>query len=604
MYQIAQLTTEMMELLRPPPKLTLSEWTEKNFVLPAGTAKPGRFRLWPFQREIIDAMGDPLIERVTVVKSTRVGYTKSLMAAIGATAANDPCPMILLVPTDDDARDIAATEVEPAFAQTPALRGLLGAGRLDGRNTLTVKTLAGGGSIKLLAAKSPRNLRRHDAKKLFIDEEDAMEVTPEGDPIDLAEKRTLSHPDRKIIRGSTPTNELTSTIHRAYLESDQRIFECPCPHCGSFFELLWEHIVWPTGEPKQAKCACPHCSELIDERFKNQMVALGAERGWRRCEPEVMGHAGFRLNALISPLAHVRWGILATEFLRAKRAGPAAMQVFVNASLGRVWRMSIDDIEPENLQARVEPFGLKGVFPAEAFGITAGVDTQPDRFEVSIWGWNETQAFALGHFVVWGSPNDDITQRELDMLLHSRWKHPNGWDIRIDAVAIDSAGHNTQAVYDFCAARFSRRVFAIVGRAGARKIWEASKRKQKTGVRLFLVGVEQIKTDILQRLALPTTNKHGKPVPHSIRISNEMPEDWFDQILGERRLVRYVHNRAVVEFRPRKMGQRVEAFDCAVYAFAVLHGIRIDYAERRKRLGVSPVNEQTRAARLAKLLPS
>jgi phage terminase large subunit GpA-like protein len=205
-----ELARNILALLRPPAKLSLSEWAEQNFVLAEGSsAKPGRFRTWPYQREILDVIGDLEHERITVIKSARVGYTKCLMAAIAATAATDPCSMILLVPTDDDSRGYAVDEIEPAFDQSPALRGLIRNGRLDGRNTLTMKSIAGGGSLKILSARSPRNLRRHDAKKLFVDEEDGMEVTAEGDPVMLAEKRTLAHPDRKIVRGSTPTDELT-----------------------------------------------------------------------------------------------------------------------------------------------------------------------------------------------------------------------------------------------------------------------------------------------------------------------------------------------------------------------------------------------------------
>lgn len=596
--QMNRLAREVLTLLRPPPKLTLSEWAEKNFVLADGSARPGRFRLWPFQREILDAIGDPALERVTVVKPTRIGYTKSLVAGICATADTDPCGMILLVPTDDDARGIAVDEIEPAFEQSPALTGLLRHGRIDGRNTLTVKSIIGGGSLKILAARSPRNLRRHDAKKLFIDEEDAMEVTSEGDPVMLAEKRTLAHPDRKIVRGSTPTDELSSSINRAYQESDQRVFEIPCPHCGSFFEMMWEHIVWPADDPDKAACACPHCNELIEERFKTSMVSAGAERGWRRQRPDVLGHAGFRLNTLISPLANARWSKLVEEFLRAKRAGPAEMQVFVNTTLGRVWKQTLDDVEPEGLAARVEDWGLKeGRFPADVFAVTAGVDTQPDRFEVTFWGWNETQAFALAAFVVWGSPNDATTQAELDAILRSTWLHPNGWRIGIDAVAIDSGGHNTQAVYDFCGPRFSRRIYAIVGRGGARRIWEPSKRR-KSAVRLVIVGIDQLKTEILQRLPLPPHNEQKQPTPGAIRLSRDLPEEWFDQIAGERRAVRYVHNRAVIEFRPRKSGQRVEALDCSVYAFAARHSLRINFAERRERTAEPPKPRMSLASRL------
>ena len=175
----ADILAEVLSALKPPEKLTLSAWAEKNFVLASGSsARSGRFRLWSFQREILDVIGDSSTERVILQKSTRVGFTKALTAAIGASAATDPCSIILLMPTDDDCRGISTDEIEPAFEQSPALRGLLGTGRSEGRNTLTVKTLAGGGSLKILAARSPRNLRRHDARMLFVDECDACETTP------------------------------------------------------------------------------------------------------------------------------------------------------------------------------------------------------------------------------------------------------------------------------------------------------------------------------------------------------------------------------------------------------------------------------------------
>jgi phage terminase large subunit GpA-like protein len=593
---------EVLPALKPPEKLTLSEWAEANFVLASGSsARPGRFRLWPFQREILDAIGDPSIEKVVVQKSTRVGLTKSLIAAIGASAATDPCAIVLLLPTDDDCRGISVDEVEPAFEQSPALRGLLGAGKSDGRNTLTVKTLAGGGSLKILAARSPRNLRRHDAKKLFVDECDAMEVTAEGDPILLAQKRTLAHPDRKIVIGSTPTDEASSVIHRLYQESDQRVFEVPCVHCGAYFELQWENLVWPADDPISVSCACPHCSELIAENNKTEMVLAGR---WRATRPDAIGCAGFRISALISPLANARWPKLVDEFRRATRAGPSELMVFVNTTLGRVWRHSVDVVEPEGLQARIEPFGLEGgAFPRDVLAITAGVDTQPDRFEVVLWGWSEIQAFALSRAVVWGSPNDVTTQNELDELLRSMWAHPAGWPIGIEAVAIDSAGANTQSIYNFVEPRFYRKVYAIIGRSGPRRIWEFSKRKEHR-TRLAIVGIDQIKTDLFQRLPLPAFNEQRQPTPGAVRFSHDLSEEFFDQLVGERRVVRYIRNRAVVEFRPRKAGQRVEVLDASVYCWAVRHTLKINFKERAARTGaVRVVSGKTAAQILAEQLP-
>src|SRR3954454_25338828 len=112
----AALKRDLYALLEPPPELRLSEWAERNIVLPEGSrARPGGYRNWPYMVEILDAMGDPEVERVTIIKSARMGYTKSLMVSMAAFAANDPSPIILLDLTDDDARVIVVDEVEAIF---------------------------------------------------------------------------------------------------------------------------------------------------------------------------------------------------------------------------------------------------------------------------------------------------------------------------------------------------------------------------------------------------------------------------------------------------------------------------------------------------------
>ena len=75
----AALKRDFYCLLEPPPELRLSEWAEKNIVLPEGSrARPGAYRSWPYMVEILDAMADPAVERITFLKSARVGFTKKL----------------------------------------------------------------------------------------------------------------------------------------------------------------------------------------------------------------------------------------------------------------------------------------------------------------------------------------------------------------------------------------------------------------------------------------------------------------------------------------------------------------------------------------------
>ena len=76
---LAIIRTRALSALIPPPRLQLSQWIEQNIRLPEGvSALPGRVRLWPYQREIADAISDPACERVTLLKPTRVGEAPRL----------------------------------------------------------------------------------------------------------------------------------------------------------------------------------------------------------------------------------------------------------------------------------------------------------------------------------------------------------------------------------------------------------------------------------------------------------------------------------------------------------------------------------------------
>jgi phage terminase large subunit GpA-like protein len=439
MATVDELVRQARRALVPPQRLRLSEWIEREICLPDGvTSQPGPLRLWPFQREIADAIGDPLIERVTLVKPVRVGFTTLLTAAVGSFVANDPAPVLCLLPAEADCRDYIVSDVEPIFAASPALARVL-SGNLDeaGRNTLLSRRFAGG-SLKVVAAKAPRNLRRHNVRALFLDEVDGMEATAEGSPILLAERRTLSFPDRKIVMGSTPVHEETSNVLRAYSQSDARVYEVPCPECGAFAEILWDQIIWDAGAPETARWRCPNCAAEVAERHKPAMVQAGL---WRVTRPEVQGHAGFRLNALVALHANASWVKLATEFVTA-RTDPTTLQTFVNTILGQGWRSDGDELDEADLAARAEPFGLDLV-PAEVLVMTIGVDVQHDRLEVTFVGWTEGGcALVLGHRVIWGAFDAEETWAELDEQLRARFPHALGGKIGADAVAID-AGDGT-----------------------------------------------------------------------------------------------------------------------------------------------------------------
>ena len=462
--------------MTPPPAQRLSQWIEANIKLPSDVSSlPGDLRLWPYQVEIADAISDPLIERVSLIKAVRIGFTTLLTGAIGSFVANDPAPILCLLPTEADCRDYMVSDIEPIFDDSPATRGLLTPtedGDTGERNTLLSRRFPGG-SLKIVAARSPRNLRRHTARVLIIDEADAMETGTEGNPIRLAERRTMTFPNRKIIVGSTPVFEDTSQVLRAYGASDGRVFEVPCPECGAFNEIMWGDIVWPEGNPEEAAYRCPHCEAIVQERFKAEMVRNGR---WRATRPDVKGHAGFRINALVSLTANATWPQLAIEFIAAKD-DPTELQTFVNTILGQGWS-SPSMITDTALAARAEPFDLND-FPKEVLVLTAGADVQDDRIEVTICGWTRAgDCLILSHQVIWGSFVDASTWDEFEELLRTKWRHPLGGMMKIDAACVDASdGDHYDQVLNFCVPKANRRIFAIKGMFGAGQSFAMAKGK-------------------------------------------------------------------------------------------------------------------------------
>ena len=103
-------------------------------------------------------------------------------------------------------------------------------------------------------------------------------------------------------------------------------------------------------------------------------------------------------------------------------------------------------------------------------------------------------------------------------------------------------------------ARFGRKVLAGKGVAGVRPPLTRSSTK---GLPLFLIGGDGLKAQLLQRLARGRT----------LRFSDRLEPEYYEQVASERRVVRYIRGAPVRRFE-RIPGRRAEALDCLVYAMA------------------------------------
>jgi phage terminase large subunit GpA-like protein len=384
----------------------------------------------------------------------------------------------------------------------------------------------------------------------------------------------------------------TSAIITAYAESDQRIYEVACPHCGGLFEVLWEHIIWPPGEPNKAACQGAHCKQSIEERHKPAMVAAGQ---WRATKPEVKGHAGFRLNALVSPQANASWAKLATEFLTGKDH-PDLLQPFMNTVLAPGWSGPGGDLEEGKLQARAKAFDLDHI-PKEVLVATIGADVQEYRIEASVLGWTKMgESLILGHFVIWGSFTDSGTWAEFDELLRSRWKlqHPYMGELKADACVVDAGdGDHFDHVMTFCAPRLNRRVFPGKGVLGNRAGFAIAKGK-RVGNKLALIGIDPLKSTIFEKLA------RGQ----GIRFSYTLEPAYFEQLTSHRRVIKYHRGMPTRRWEMVSSGARKEALDCVVYGWAARQAFgNVNFEMREQRLRNPQAPRFSTAEWLASQLP-
>ncbi len=100
------------------PRMSGSVWAERYGRIPKGTgAESGPVTLYGYQRGLLDAMCDPRIPQVTVLKAARVGYTRCFTLALGYHLHHAPTLCTIAQPTIPDAEEFGGTEIAPHAAR-------------------------------------------------------------------------------------------------------------------------------------------------------------------------------------------------------------------------------------------------------------------------------------------------------------------------------------------------------------------------------------------------------------------------------------------------------------------------------------------------------
>lgn len=514
---------------------------------------------------MLDALNEPGIQRVVIMSSAQIGKTSLIKAIIGYYIDQDPSPILCVNPTEAMAETFAKDRIAPMVRDTPCLNGKIADPRSrDSGNTILHKRFPGG-HLTMIGANAPASLASRPIRVVLCDEVDRYPTSAgtEGDPVNLAIKRTATFHNRRIVLTSTPTIKGASRIESAYLDSDRRRYHVPCPHCGEYQPLEWAQLQFDPEHPEHAAYTCKHCGALIEERDKPIMLREGC---WIADAPK-RDTAGFHINELYSPWR--RWSEIVIDFLAAKRGGAETLKTWINTSLGETWEEQAEKSDPQALLTRREHY-TPDALPAGVLYLTAGVDVQDDRLELEIIGWRQDgrdappESWGVEYRVLHGDPARKAVWNDLDALLLGTWRTENGRTLIIGATCIDSGGHHTAAVYAFCEARRGRHVYAIKGMPGARPVWKPQAgRSRKYQARVWHVGSDTAKDAWYSRLRVAD---HG---PGYCHFPVAYTETYFDGLTAEQVRTRYRKGHPVREWH-LPPGRRNEPLDIRVYALAAL----------------------------------
>lgn len=571
---------ECYRALKLRPKLTGSQWADlKRQVAPGTSPEPGEWRTSrvPYLREPMDAMTDRTTETVVLMWASQLGKSELLLNVLGFYVDQDPSPVLMVQPTLETAENFSKQRIDPTFRYTPAIAEKLEDGK-DGRGTsrkssTTIRTkMFPGGYLMLMGANSPAGLASNPIRILLCDEIDRYKPTKEGDPLELATQRTQNFYNRKKCYVSTPTIKGASNIEKKYLESDQRQYYIPCPHCGHEHVWKWEYVKWDKDEngevlPLTARIVCPECGET--------------ERGAYKPNPEILNKGywiptnkssrikGYHLNALYSPWTDLFE--LVEKFVKVTRTrDKAGLMEFVNLKLGEVWdeNQGEQDIW-EYLHRRREYYVDTNTLPEKVLILTAGVDVQDDRLECTVYGWGEDkECWGIEHRVMYGSPLMPDVWQQLDGFLQKQRPLPNGTLLRIACTCVDSGNGNTAAyVYRYTKPREHLGIYSVKGRGGFDVPLVNKPTKSNTeGAFLFSLGVDSGKSIVMRNLRIEDEGAGYVHYPRQAECG--FNENFFQQLTAERLELKYekgVMKRSWYQFRDRN-----EALDCMVYATAAL----------------------------------
>lgn len=582
-HTVALIEKIVRDTLAPPEDLTVAEWANKYRVLSReSSAEAGKWDTdrTPYMKEIMLCITDIDTKKITMMCSAQIGKTEMLLNVLGRYMHLDPCPILFVQPTVDDAKSFSKERVEPMIRDTKILSELVR--KVNKRQEGTVQEkMFPGGYMRFVGANSASGLASRPIKITLLDEVDRFPLSAkkEGDPVKLAERRTNNFFGSKNIRVSTPTDDATSKIQLLYLASSQEEWCLPCPHCGEYQPLEFEQLKYKDLEEPEFECK--YCGVGAKEEIWKSERQLNGK--WIAKFPSEKENRGFHLNALASPW--LTWKEIAKEYEEVKN-DDFQYRTFVNTVLGKTFSVNLEaTMDYEALYETREDYGAE--LHDNVVILTAGVDVQDNRLELEVVGWGfGYESYGIVYRDFPGDPGKEEVWQQLDQYLRKKFYFKNKKFLTIAACLIDSGGHHTGSVYKYVYKKEKRGIYAIKGQGswGVNMLngFRKTTKKGAPQINLLSLGVNALKDLTYSRLSIlegagkchyPTASTQGYGL------------DYFKGLTAEVKVKKSTPRGMKIMWEVLD-GRRNEPLDLRNYATAGIELIPIDlYDKKYERRG-------------------
>lgn len=477
------LTHNVARHWTPPDAVRAGDWIPANIVIPDETETPGPFDLdaFPHVRGVLDAWDHPTVRRILMPWASRLGKTVTGLSLLCCAAATQPRPMMIGRETEPAINDLIDSQLRPLVQACRPLRKEL----LPRQNVRSVRFRTC--RIRRTYAGSPGTMAGFPACYALASEVSKWphpSTSTEASPIRLFARRGTLFPfNSKYIFESTPglagRCNITSLCDAPGVDIRRRLV--PCPHCGTYQELLFGSgepdspgVRWDKGphgrsEPHRAeatawyRCVNGCRIENTDrpELLRNgRWISVGQEidpEGHITGEPDcpdgavvAFGHPDRHPVGSLHSLVISGWGQIAREFLEAKDS-PEGLRELENQTFGRVWNPRPKVIEPDALARQLGTSEPSRVCPPWSVFLTFAADVggDADEFHWQICGWGQ---HARGAVIDYGLA---LSEQELIRLVTGlHYPHADGGQpLYLSRGVIDSgSGLHTDRIYRLCAA--------------------------------------------------------------------------------------------------------------------------------------------------------